>query len=234
MSFVKTFLPVLATVLFAAQANAQTAADNDPLEPFNRTMFGFNHGVDTYFLRPIASGYRYVTPQVVRTHIGNVSDNLCEPVNTVNALLQGDVQQGMTSFWRFVINTTIGIGGLNDVATEAGLKHRSEDFGQTLAVWGVGSGPYIVLPLLGPSNLRDTGGRIGDIFADPLNYVTDWEGAIAIDAGQAVVLRERFLEPIDELYSSSLDPYTSFRSVYEQRRQAQIANRYSENTPLAQ
>ena len=228
LSMFKKFLPHAAALLLATgcagTAWADDMKDNDPLEGFNRAMFGFNHVVDTILLRPIAAGYRYVAPQMVRNHIGNFSDNLYEPVNAINALLQGDVQQGMTSFWRFVINTTIGFGGINDVASEAGLQYRSEDFGQTLGVWGVDSGPYLVLPLLGPSSVRDGTGRIADIFLDPINYYVDFWTAAGIDAGQAVVTRERYLDPIDDIYASSLDPYASFRSIYQQRRAAQIAN----------
>ena len=200
---------------------------NDPLEPFNRAVFDFNQVADKYVLRPVAMGYRYITPQVVRTHIGNVADNLYEPLNTVNALLQGDIQQGVASFFRFAINSTIGLAGINDVATEAGLPQRTEDFGQTLAVWGVGSGPYLMLPILGPSNFRDTGGRIGDWLVDPVNYYVDTTTSIGIAVGEGIVTREQLIETIDDINSSSLDPYVSYRSIYAQRRQAQIENRYS-------
>lgn len=218
----------------AEPATVETVGDNDPFEPFNRVMFGFNRGVDRFLLRPVAQGYRYITPRVVRTHIGHFTDNIYEPVNTVNALLQGDIQQGMVSFWRFVLNTTVGIVGINDVATEAGLPYRTEDFGQTLAVWGVGSGPYIVLPLIGPSSARDTVGTITDFYTNPIFYaIDDTEDALAISAGRAVVQRERYMEVIDDVYASSIDPYVTFRSIYEQRRKAQIANRHRDNNPVA-
>lgn len=251
-SFVKKLLPCIATLLAissvpcaanAAQHAINTpryAADiqieNDPLEPFNRAMFDFNYTVDSYLLRPVAKGYRYITPEVVRTHVGNFTDNLYEPVNAVNALLQGDIQQGMTSFWRFVLNSTVGLAGLNDVATEAGLARRSEDFGQTLAVWGVDAGPYVVLPLLGPSNLRDTVGVVADFYTNPIFYyaVDDTGTSLAISAGRGIVQRERYLEALDDIYASSLDPYVSFRSIYAQRRKAQIANRYGKQSPPRQ
>lgn len=232
----KKLLPLAVLLLAAACSTAgkeKTDANNDPLEPFNRGVFQFNQMVDRFLLRPVASGYRYITPQVVRTHIGNVSDNLFEPLTMVNSFLQGNFTGGMTSFWRFVINTTVGIGGINDVAASAGLTGHREDFGQTLGVWGVGSGPYIVLPILGPSSGRDTVGLVTDWFMDPVNYAVDdtWT-SIYIAAGQGMVERERLLDPIDDINASSLDPYATFRSIYQQRRAAQINNRPTDAPPL--
>jgi phospholipid-binding lipoprotein MlaA len=228
---VKKILPTLAAALAMAGVAAPAhAGDGDPLEPFNRAVFGFNRVADTYVIRPVALGYRYITPQVVRTHIGNVSDNLYEPVNMVNSFLQGDVTQGMTTFWRFIINTTVGLGGINDVASEAGLARRSEDFGQTLGAWGIGSGPYIVLPILGPSNLRDTTGRVADYFTNPAHYYLDSDEEMMLGMSQALVTRERWSDAIDDAYNGSLDPYTSFRSMYEQRRARLIRNGGSDNS----
>ena len=224
---VKKALPTFAAALLftGIATSAHAATDNDPLEPFNRAMFTFNRTVDRFLLRPVASGYRYITPQPIRNSIGNASDNIFEPVNMLNAFLQGDFNQGVVSFWRFVLNTTVGIGGLNDVATEAGLPRRTEDFGQTLAVWGVGSGPYIVWPLIGPSNPRDTVGFVADVFTNPITYYVERDDLYLIGAAQMVVLRERWLDQMDEIYDSSLDPYVTFRSMYQQRREAQITNR---------
>jgi len=141
----------------------------------------------------------------------------------------------MTNFWRFAINSTIGLAGMHDVAATAGLEPRREDFGQTLAVWGVGAGPYIVLPIFGPSNLRDAGGRGVDWFMDPVNYAlrapddTDWQWTlVGVRGGQALVARERYLDPVEDIYASSLDPYASFKSIYEQRRAADIKNLHSD------
>lgn len=231
----KKILPLVAALALTAGCSTKNNP-NDPLESYNRGMFAVNEQFDTFLFRPLAKGYRYVTPQVVRTHVGNASDNLYEPVSMVNNFLQGDFSGGMRNFFRFMINTTVGIGGLNDVATTAGIHATREDFGQTLAVWGVGSGPYIVLPLLGPSNLRDTTGLVADIWLDPLNYAfeqsgTDWT-LIGIYAGQALVQRERLLDPIDDIYSSSLDPYASFKSIYEQRRAAEIKNKKTDKPDL--
>ncbi len=228
----KKILPLVSVLLLAAACS--TNNPNDPLESYNRGMFAVNHGIDTVLLKPVAEGYRYITPQVVRTHIGNVSDNLYEPVSMVNNFLQGDFMGGMNNFWRFILNSTIGLAGINDVATTAGIPARREDFGQTLAVWGVGSGPYLVLPILGPSDLRDTGGRLADWFVlDPVNYaVNDTWTEVGIAAGQGLVERERLLDPIDDIYSSSLDPYASFKSIYEQRRDAEIKNKHSDQPKL--
>lgn len=223
----KKLLPLLAVLFFSAACSTHSN-DNDPLEPFNRSVFEFNQTVDKFVIRPVAVGYRYVTPQVVRTHIGNVSDNLYEPLTMVNSFMQGNFTGGVQSFWRFVINSTVGLAGINDVATTAGLPQIREDFGQTLAVWGVGSGPYIVLPILGPSNGRDTVGTVADWFIDPVTYAVDdtWT-SVEIAGGQALVTRERLIDPIDDINSSSLDPYVSFRSIYEQHRAAEIKNRHT-------
>jgi phospholipid-binding lipoprotein MlaA len=222
---VKKILPTLAAALVMASVTAPARADDgDPLEPMNRVIFDFNQVTDTYLIRPVALGYRYITPQTVRTHIGNVSDNLYEPINMVNSLLQGDLTQTFTTMWRFIINTTVGLGGINDVASEAGLARRSEDFGQTLASWGIGSGPYIVLPILGPSNLRDTTGRVADYFANPVHYYLESDEELALAIGQGLVTRERWFDPIDDAYNGSIDPYSTFRSMYEQRRARQISN----------
>ena len=231
----KKILPIVATLLLVAGCSTKNDP-NDPLEGYNRAMFTVNEQFDTFLFRPLAKGYRYVTPQGMRNHIGNASDNLYEPVSMVNNFLQGDFSGGMRNFFRFAINSTIGLGGINDVAASAGLRSTREDFGQTLAVWGVGSGPYLILPLLGPSNLRDTGGLVADIWLNPLTYAFDQSGTdwtlIGIYAGQALVERERLLDPIDDIYSSSLDPYSSFKSIYEQRRAAEIKNKYTDKPKL--
>jgi phospholipid-binding lipoprotein MlaA len=226
----RKILPAVALTLVVAACSTKS---DDPLESYNRGMFKVNEAVDTVLLRPIAQGYRYITPDPIRSRIGNMSDNLYEPVSMVNAFLQGDFTGGMNNFWRFVINSTVGLGGMHDVAATAGIRSAREDFGQTLAVWGVGSGPYVVLPIFGPSNLRDTGGRLVDMFIDPVDYALeqdpgrDWT-RYSVRAGQALVTRERLLDPIDDIYSSSLDPYESFKSIYEQRRAAEINNLHSD------
>lgn len=214
---------IAATMLLSACATHTT--DEDPLEGFNRGMYGFNTVLDKGLFRPIAKGYRYITPPGIRSRIGNVSDNLREPVNMLNAFLQGDFDQGMVSFWRFVINTTVGVGGMNDVAASAGLKERREDFGQTLGAWGSGSGPYIVLPIIGPSNGRDAIGTIVDWLSSPWNYaLDDTSDKVILALSQGLVERERLIDPMDDIYETSLDPYATFRSAYGQYRDAAIKN----------
>lgn len=228
--------PLLLTALLfglwalAPMHAAQATAEKDPLEGYNRAMFAFNEGVDTVLLRPIARGYRYIMPERGRQGLRNAFRNLGEPVNALNALLQGDVNHFFTASWRFVLNTTVGLGGLYDFAGEyGGLPHRSEDFGQTLAVWtGESDSTYFVLPLLGPSNLRDALGRVGDVFSSPWYYALNNEESLALVAGEAVVDREALLDITDDLYNTSFDPYSSFKSAYEQRRNAQISNRYKQ------
>lgn len=220
-------LATLAALLVSTMLVSACATHNegDPLETVNRGVYQFNTVLDKGLIRPVAKGYRYITPSGIRSRIGNISDNLGEPVSMLNAFLQGDFDQGMVNFWRFVINSTVGILGMHDVAASAGLKEREEDFGQTLAVWGVGSGPYIVLPILGPSNARDTVGKVADWFASPWTYTADDDGdSIALAVGQGLVERERLINPIDDIYETSLDPYASFRSSYEQFRDAAIKN----------
>lgn len=223
-------LNTLAALLLSALALTACAnqPDEDPLEGYNRAMHGFNTALDKAIIRPVAVGYRYITPDPLRERIGNFSDNLREPINMANSFLQGDFDQGMISFWRFIINSTIGLAGIHDVAATAGLKEQREDFGQTLATWGVGTGPYIVLPVLGPSNARDTVGTVAGWFMDPFTYYLETDDRIWLAVGQGLVERERLIDPIDDIYEDSLDPYVTFRSVYEQHRAAQIANRHSD------
>lgn len=218
-----------AMLLLTVTACGTPAEDADPLEGYNRAMHSFNEAVDQYAIRPVAKGYRYITPDGIRERVGNFSDNLREPINMLNAFLQGDFEQGMVSFWRFTLNSTVGLLGIHDVAASAGLKERREDFGQTMAVWGSGSGPYIVLPIFGPSNGRDALGTVVDWFTDPFTYIVDdtWT-RVGIAAGQALVERERLLDPIDDVRETSLDTYTTFKSIYEQHRNAQIENRHSD------
>lgn len=243
----KKLLPVIVSAVLAVSATEAAAAKKksaapapapvesrvyDPLEPINRGIFWFNQGFDRFVFRPVASGYRYITPQPIRNRVGNFTDNLFEPINMLNALLQGDFTQGMTSFWRLLINTTIGLGGINDVASEAGLAARTEDFGQTLGFWGVGDGPYLVIPILGPSNLRDAVGMVADVYTHPLYYYLEADDAIFLAGTRALVVRERLIDPMDDINGSALDAYASYRSIYGQLRAAQIKNTRSGDTTL--
>lgn len=218
---------VTAVMMSMALTACVTQQEDDPLESINRGIFKFNEVVDNIVLKPVAFGYRGITTPYIRDRIQGVAMTMGEPVTVVNALLQGDVDRSFTAFWRFLINGTVGLGGMFDVASTAGLSYRSEDFGQTLAVWGVGSGPYIVLPILGPSNLRDSVGLIADYYTDPFHYMMeDNTDEFFYAAAKGIVRRERLLDPIDDVYASSLDPYSSFRSIYTQQRDAEIKNTY--------
>lgn len=207
-------------------ASLRPVSDNDPLEGFNRAVFWFNDGVDTVLIRPLAVAYKAVVPAPARTGVRNVMRNLRSPLDLANQLLQGDVGGAGTVLGRFVINTTVGLGGLIDVAAENGLDYEYESLDQTLAVWGVPEGPYLVLPLLGPSSVRDAVGLSGEAYADPVrnwaqNTDRDWiiytrTGLVGLDT------RAELLEPLDDLKRNSLDYYAAMRSLYRQRRDGLI------------
>lgn len=197
-------------------------SDEDPFEDVNRVIFGFNHVLDRLIFTPIARGYRQLMPDWGKRHIGNVVDNLSTPVTTVNLLLQGKTEETVTSFWRFTVNSSLGAFGLLDVATAAGMPRYDEDFGQTLAVAGVDSGPYIVLPLLGPSNVRDGVGIIVNAVTDPFNYIFDDEILIGKIILTHIHGRERLLDVTDHINETSFDPYAAIKSLFIQRRRGQI------------
>lgn len=197
-------------------------AVNDPFEGVNRAIYQFNDVLDNAVLEPVARGYRVVVPELGRTSIGNFFQNLLEPINMLNSLLQAKPEKVATSFWRFIINTSWGIGGLFDVSKEAGLHDVDEDFGQTLGYYGIDQGPYVILPLLGPSTFRDGIGQVGDAFSDPFNYWFTRYGITARAVGNAIDTREGLLELTDEIQRTALDPYATTRSLYLQRRKALV------------
>lgn len=207
----------------------QEADDNDPLEGLNRVFFEINDALDTVLLRPIAWVYREVVPEFARNGVRNALDNLDSPVVFANDLLQGEFDRAGETMARFMINSTVGVGGFIDVADDMGVPKHDEDFGQTLAVWGLGEGPYLYLPLLGPSNPRDLAGRAVDIGMDPLTYV-DWEDQNAEWApytrmGLNVLdLRARNFDTLDNLKETSVDYYAAIRSAYRQLREDAIRN----------
>lgn len=217
----------LATLLVAATMVAGAArADepHDPLEPVNRVVYGLNELADVMLLGPVAQAYGEL-PAPVRTGVRNVVDNLRTPVTFVNDLLQGETDRAGTTLARFLINSTIGMFGLFDLATELGHPQHKEDFGQTLAVWGVADGPYLVLPLLGPSSLRDLGGLAVDRLAiDPWPQLLSSEVEMARTGADAVDTRHRLDPVIQDVRRNSLDPYATIRSAYRQRRAAEIRN----------
>jgi phospholipid-binding lipoprotein MlaA len=210
------------------QARAEFEAENDPIEPFNRAIFDFNIVVDDALIRPAAVAYRDVVPQPARDGVHNALDNLRSPIVFANDVLQGEPERAGTTVLRFLINSTFGLFGIFDVAKDAGHPGHSEDFGQTFASWGIGEGPYLVLPLLGPSNPRDATGVVAEWYADPFNRWmdnTDRDWAIWTRAGlTGIDARSRNIDTIDELKKTSIDFYAAVRSLYRQRRAEEIRN----------
>ena len=197
---------------------------NDPYEPFNRAVLDFNMALDKAILRPVASVYLEVLPEPLQNSVHNFLDNLRSPVIFANDLFQGDLNRAGTTLARFAMNSTVGILGLFDVATEAGMKKHDEDFGQTLATWEVKSGPYLVLPIFGPSNSRDSVGLLTDILIDPFTWFTSHEFRVGRAIGTAVDKRARNFDQINDLEKNSLDFYSAVRSLYRQKRRDQIHN----------
>jgi phospholipid-binding lipoprotein MlaA len=223
----RAHLMIAALALGAGGAAEAQETARDPFEKFNRQVFAFNATVDQYALEPIAKGYRSVTPTPVRTGVNNALANLAAPVTFANDILQAEPTRAGTTLARFGINSTVGVVGLFDVAKGWGLPRHTEDFGQTLGRWGVGSGPFLMLPLLGPSNLRDAPARAVDAAFDPLNYA-QFDGDDAVRVGRAVVgvvaARENAIEAIDSLRATSIDPYVTVRSSYSALRESAIRN----------
>ncbi len=208
----------------------------DPIEPINRAIFSFNNVADKVILEPIAKGYRKL-PSPIQSGISNFLSNLRAPLVVVNQLLQGQGENAVQSTGRFFVNSTVGVFGLIDVAEKIGLEEKEEDFGQTLATWGVGDGFYIVLPLFGPSNLRDTTGMVMTMVTDPINAYAVNEGEAWIvpmrTAANAVDQRSKIIDEVNALRDNSLDYYAAVRSSYYQNRNAAINNiDDSELTPL--
>jgi len=231
--------PVLSVLLLASCASAPTgSADdetNDPYENVNRAIFDFNMTLDKYFFEPVAEGYRWVLPDFLRTGIGNVLRNLKGPVIMANDLLEGNPQRFGDTFGRFMLNTFFGLGGLIDVGTSAKIPYHDADFGMTLATWGVGSGPYLVLPLLNSSNPRDAIGLGVDSVADPVGIelrAHDMDEGNYVRLGVGLVNeRANHIEDLDELKRSSLDFYATVRSLYWQSRNADIEAAKSPSNP---
>jgi phospholipid-binding lipoprotein MlaA len=201
---------------------------NDPLEGFNRVVFKINTTIDKYALRPVAKVYRDYTPQPIRTGVTNVLHNIESPVILINDVLQANPPHAGQTVARIGLNTVFGLGGFIDVAAHEGIPYHDSDFGQTLGVWGVGPGPYLMLPLLGPSNPRDTVGFGVDAVIDPFSYEMR-EAGVATDAsiartGATVInRRSQTIDELDDLQRNSLDFYAAIRSLYRQKRQGDIA-----------
>ena len=202
----------------ASVPEGSTPAPHDPWEGFNRSVYNFNDAVDGATLEPLARGYRKITPQFARTGVSNFMANLGYPAVFVNDFLQGKAVQGSRDVLRFVVNSTLGLGGFFDVATNLGLPENDEDFGQTLAVWGVPDGPYLMLPLLGPSTLRDAPARVVDVALDLRRYIGSTGTQDKLLAVDIIDQRTRLLAA-EGLLDDSYDPYLTLRNAWRQRRQ---------------
>lgn len=201
------------------------SSEKDRLEPLNRGVYKFNSKVDKALLKPVAKGYDRVTPKLVSRGITNFFRNLSEPRVMMNNFLQGKVKGGMTSLARFTINTTVGLGGLIDWAGKSGAPFKDEDFGQTLAVWGWKDPNYVVLPLLGPSNVRDTLGEVIDFFTYPLLYYKDEPVRNTLFVVRLVDERANLLGTTDVLEEASGEQeYEFVREAYKQKRNSEIRN----------
>jgi phospholipid-binding lipoprotein MlaA len=217
-------LVIAALLALSACTNApagRSQVDEDPLEPLNRGIYQFNYMVDGAILKPVTMIYRGVMPDKGEEMVHNFIVNIYTPVIFANSVLQGDPENSFSSFWRFVVNTTMGLGGIFDVASETSLKVRDTNFGDTLAVYGCSPGPYLVLPIIGPSNGRDAVGRVADAFLNPFNYV-DEGVSYTLWTATAVDQRNQNMKLLDDIYNTSLDPYSTFRSGYAQKRNTEI------------
>lgn len=223
----KVALSELAADELAAGPAAGAEEDfNDPIEPFNRVMFGFNEILQDFLFRPIATVYNYL-PAGMRDGVANILHNLNTPVILANDLLQFEFERAGQTVGRFMINTIAGAVGIADVATDLGIEKHGEDFGQTLGAWGVGEGFYLVLPIFGPSNPRDAVGKlIVDSFLDPLSSVYIDEEAVTwtLTGVSGLSRYAGVMEELNQVKSTSIDYYAAIRSMYRQKRQSEISN----------
>lgn len=220
----------LAVAACAVLSGCATNNPQDPLEKFNRASFAFNDTIDRVALKPVATGYKTVTPGFVQTGVGNFFGNLSDAWSAVNNLLQGKGEAGMTDVTRVALNSTFGILGLLDIASEAGLQKHNEDFGQTLGYWGVPSGPFLMLPIFGPSTIRDTAALPADRWGDPWKRKDphNWRN---IGSGIRVIdQRASLLDASNLMEEAALDRYEFLRDGYMQRRQSQV---FDGNVPRA-
>ena len=213
--------PVAVLLLSLALSVPSFANTADPYEKFNRKVFVFNEVLDKWLVKPSAKVYQWVTPSIVDRGVTNFFDNIGEVANAVNGGLQGDLHQSGNSLGRLMINSTIGIGGLFDVASDWGIESRNEDFGQTLAVWGVGDGPYLVMPLFGGRYLRDAIAIVPDAYISPLDHIDDTRTTNSL---WALKLLDKRADLLDAERLVSGDRYTFIREIYLQQRQSSIAN----------
>ncbi|UZD54299.1 MlaA family lipoprotein [Caldimonas aquatica] len=227
-SAVRVARRLAALVLCAWLTGCATTHPGDPFEPMNRKVYAFNEALDKAVVKPVAQTYRDVVPRPVRTGVSNFFSNIGDAWSAINSLLQLKLEPALRNTMRFGINTVFGWGGLLDIATEARIERQEEDFGQTLGRWGVGPGPYIVLPLLGPSTLRDTAALPLDMRASAAGLVGDEEAAVGLTALRMVERRAALLDATRLLEQVALDPYLFVRDAYLQRRRNAV---YDGNPP---
>ena len=227
MNSIRTIIVITAVALTGC---ASTSASNpaDPLEPINRGIYKFNDSVDKAVIKPVALGYKAVMPTAGRIMVSNFFSNLDDVVVTANDLLQFKLVQGFSDGMRFIVNTTIGVFGLIDVASTGGLKKHNEDFGQTLGKWGVGNGPYVVLPILGPSTLRDSIGLYADGYTSPMYRMENMRARNQVYLTRGINRRTELLDQEKVLNEAMIDPYTFMRDAYLLHRLSQV---YDGNPP---
>ena len=246
---------IFSCFLFISNANLSYAIDDDafdfgedeiesvkeiadPFEKYNRKVFKFNHAVDDRLFIPVATAYRKCVPQPVRKGVRNFITNLGRPIIIINSILQGDIDNTLSTFSSFLIDSTIGLGGVLNISSRRDIEYRRETFGRTLAVYGVPRGPYLVVPLLGSSSVRGATGTIVDGLVNPLNSSVVTNGnllntqeRIYYNSISVVDTREGLLDIANDLYESSLDPYVVFRSIYNQMTQTNNHNNKNHNVP---
>jgi len=208
-------------LLLAGLFSTASYAEEDPWEPFNRSIYSFNNTADTYLVKPVAQGYAYIMPDVGRKGVNNFFNNLLDVNGALNGFLQGRVDQGLENVGRVIINSTVGIFGLFDVATKLGVRQYQTDFGHTLSIWGVPQGPFVMLPFLGPSTMRSGVGTAFDAYASPMGQMGNSDPAWGLRVFNIVDLRAGLLGA-DELLSG--DQYIFLRDAYLQQRRLQISD----------
>ena len=228
---VRNFTLIAVMIFLTGCSSSQLAEEeeiNDPFEPVNRAIYGFNEVADKYVSRPIAKGYQFITPAVIRTGVTNFFDNISYPVDIINAVLQGKFKQAGLDTTRFIINTTVGVLGIMDPATDAGLAKNDEDFGQTLGVWGVPQGPYLMVPFFGPRTMRSGVGDLAGLYVNPQFRIFSSSVQTKVNIFWLVHERSKLIG-IDEEVQRAFDRYAFVRDAYLQNRRFLL---YDGNPPL--
>ena len=216
-------------------AHAEFKANHDPLEPLNRSVFAFNLFADRILIKPLAKGYRWALPGRIRDALRHVLDNLNEPLVLANCVLQARLKPAATTGGRFIVNSTVGVAGIADVATGWKMPKQVGDFGQTLWSWDMPEGPYLIIPIFGPSNPRDGVGRGVDVYLDPFRYIPAHNNyPDAVTTGRIIAdgvdQRARSLDSLDEIQRESIDYYASLRSLFRQNRAAELRGEKTSTT----